>query len=68
MPTETPTTVTVARAADLLSVTTATIYTLLARGRLARGEPRYPTRITLDSVDAEFARRYPGHVRVNQGG
>ena len=54
---------TIQQAAELLTVSKRTVYRLIRRGVLATVAEGIEIRVTLASIDAEFARRYPNHIR-----
>ena len=60
------TTVTIDQAATLLLLAKSTVYKLIDAGVLTTVACGARVRVLLDSVDAEFARRYPGLVRVSE--
>lgn len=53
----------VRQAAKALSVTVATIRNMIEDGRLSAARVGHTYVVSLASVDAEFARRYPDYVR-----
>ena len=64
----TPKVISVLQAAQLLCITTMTVRNMIEDGRLEAVQIGRTWAVSLDSVDAEFARRYPDFVRRTDAG